>query len=302
MQCVKMTKLGRAVFACGQWEVSVCCQFSSFPAWSSGGRGWRWAGVQLWLGCEDCHCHGMAVRVCAGWSEVGHSILCVQGAVLQTHRGSEGLRAVQDCTCLCGIPCPLLCALRSRVPTRSCLLTCMHISPWLYSFTCTLSICFSVFPVATVISLSVSLCCLGCFVAFHLTMSLFISFDNNNIRTYMQGLKVPALCRYIRIDPSKLVCWREQTPTVSLLPGLAEAKGSVVTCDLCKALHVSCVHPGMLEGKMCLLFARVQHQSPELLGLIDGWVNSSPFITCIEPSCLFPELPVCPILSVTLDW
>lgn len=42
----------------------------------------------------------------------------------------------------------------SRVPARSCLLTCMHLSPWLYSFTCTLSICFSVLPVATVISLS----------------------------------------------------------------------------------------------------------------------------------------------------
>lgn len=179
---------------------------------------------------------------------------------------------------------PPVCVTRSRVPTRSCLLTCMHISPWLYSFTCTLSICFSVFPVATVISLSVSLCCLGCFVASHLTMSLFISFDNNNIRTYMQGLKVPALCRYIRKDPSKLVHWREQIPTVSLLPGLAEAKGSVVTRDLCKALRVSCLSWHAGREYVSLPFDGVQHQSPEPLGLIDGLANSSPFITCAEPS------------------
>ena len=44
----------------------------------------------------------------------------------------------------------------SRVRARSYLLKCMHISPWLYSFTCTLSICFSVLPAATVISLSLS--------------------------------------------------------------------------------------------------------------------------------------------------
>lgn len=72
-------------------------------------------GVEVGFGCEDCHCHGMAVRVCAGWSEVGHSILCVRGAVLQTHRGSEGLGAVQVCTCLRGFPCPLLCALHTHV-------------------------------------------------------------------------------------------------------------------------------------------------------------------------------------------
>lgn len=124
----------------------------------------------------------------------------------------------------------------SHVPAGSRLLTCMHISPWLYSFTCTLSICFSVLPVATVISLSLSfcLCSLGCFAASYFTMSLFIPFDNNNIRTYIQGPKVPALCRYIRKDPSKPVCWKEKILTVSLLPGLAEAKGSIVKYDLYK--------------------------------------------------------------------
>lgn len=136
----------------------------------------------------------------------------------------------------------------------------MHISPWLYSFTCTLSICFSVFPIATVMSFSFSLCSLGCFAASHLTMSFFISFDNNNIRTYIQGLKVPALCRHIRKDPSKPVCWREQIPIVSLLPGLSEAKGLIVKFDLCKTpRRVLCPSWNVRSEDAGLLFDGVQH-------------------------------------------
>lgn len=131
-----------------------------------------------------------------------------------------------------GVPVPPPVCAYSRVPARSNRLTCMHPSPWLYSFTCTFSTCFSVLPVATVISFS--LCSLGCFAASYFTMSLFIPFHNNNIKTYIQGPKVPALCRYIRKDPSKPACWRGKILIVSRLPGLAEAKGLIVEYDLYK--------------------------------------------------------------------
>ena len=110
----------------------------------------------------------------------------------------------------------------SRVPARFYLLTCMHISPWLYSFTCTLSICFSVLPVATVISLSLSVSLfLSPFVHWAALLPLTsrcpsIPFDNNNIRTYIQGPKVSALCRCIRKDPSKPVCWREKILSLTI--------------------------------------------------------------------------------------
>lgn len=175
-----------------------------------------------------------------------------------------------------GFRAPSCVRTHSRVPARSCLLTCMHISPWLYSFACTLSIRFSVLPVATVISLSLSpsLCSLGCFAASYFTMSLFIPFDNNNIRTYVQGPKVFALCRYIRKDPSKPVCWREKILIVSLLPGLAEAKGLIVEYVTCAKPHtVSCVCPGMSEVKMSVFFDGVLHQSPEPLCLIEELAN-----------------------------
>lgn len=186
----------------------------------------------------QCHQYRVAVGLCAGgdWSQES----CTSAGGLQ---GRPLAESPQSCKCAVGLkglelqvsePAwvgfqALSCVhTLSRVPARSCLLTCMHISPWLYCFTCTLSICFSVLPVATVISLSFSLCSLGCFAASYFRMSLFIPFDNNNIRTNIQGPKVPALCRYIRKDPSKPACWREKVLTVSLLPGLAEAKGLIV--------------------------------------------------------------------------
>lgn len=119
-----------------------------------------------------------------------------------------GAGALNGFTCLCECLCPLLQAhthvfQHNPASSRAC------ISPWLSSFTCTLSTCYSVLPVATLISLFLSpLCCLGCFAASYFT--LFIPFDNNNIRTYVQGPKVPALCRYMRKDPSKPVCCVEK--------------------------------------------------------------------------------------------
>lgn len=102
-------------------------------------------------------------------------------------------------------------------------------------------------------------------------MSLFIPFDNNNIKTYIQGPKVPAFCRYVRKDPSKPACWREKILIVSLLPGLAEAKGLIVEYDLYKTPH--CVHAVMSKVKMLVLFDGVLHQSPERLCMIEELAN-----------------------------
>lgn len=249
-RCVRTTKPEKVMLACGEVGVCVyvCCQFSSSQARNcfrervgTSGEGVHsqlfhgFGGEGLSLSPVPCGCWA----VC--WMEKSRSQeSCLSTGALQ---GRPLAEAPQGCKCAVGlkgselqVPAPAWVGFQapscvhalSRVPARSCVLTCMHICPWLSSFTCTLSICFSVLSVATVISLSFSLCSLGCFAASYFRMSLFIPFDNKNIRAYVQGLKVPALCRYIRKDPSKPACWREKVLTVSLLPGLAEAKGLIV--------------------------------------------------------------------------
>lgn len=115
---------------------------------------------------------------------------------VQRCSGSEGLRAAEDGPCPCGFPCPFLCA---RTLTCSSTVLLAHVYADL-----SLALFFHMHFVHLLfgppycycnLSLSFSLCSLGCFAASYFAMSLFIPFDNNNIRTYIEGPKVPASCR-----------------------------------------------------------------------------------------------------------
>lgn len=185
---------------------------------------------QLSGGCWAVSCMGRLGPMCTG-----------------RFLGRPLAEAVQGCKCAAGLESPELQTMApacggSRAPSCERVLTCSStVQPAHVYASLSLALFFHMHffhllfcPPCCYCNLSFSLCSLGCFAASYFTMSLFIPFHNNNIKTYIQGPKVPALCRYIRKDPSKPACWREKILIVSLLPGLAEAKGLIVEYDLYK--------------------------------------------------------------------
>lgn len=164
--------------------------------------------------------------MCPGRSQGDPSLKQCQAANLGWGRRTQSCKWLHLPVCVCALSCTLT---LSRVPAQSCLLTCMYISSpfFLMHFVHLLfcrPCCYCNLSLSFLPLLPGLLCCLL------LHHGPLYSFDNNNIRTCIQGPKVPALCRYMRKDPSKPACWVEKILTVSLVSRSVRGKG--LDCEI----------------------------------------------------------------------
>lgn len=108
--------------------------------------------------------------LCVPWAFSGRSLAeAVPGWVGQ--HGSELQMAAPACVRVCALSCMLT---LSRVPAQSCLLTWICISFTLFFHMHFVHLLFCPPCCYCNLSLSFSLCCLGCFAASYFTMALFI--------------------------------------------------------------------------------------------------------------------------------